>query len=74
MPPPELDVAKVRQYCQDRIPARALHQVRLEGDPVHGGGCVDRRTGAVWHQAAIDYARETGEEDGTVTEDPDRWL
>ncbi|MHB2024647.1 MAG: UPF0158 family protein [Mycobacteriales bacterium] len=45
----------------------------LEGDPAHGGGRIDLRTGEVWPQAAIDYAREVGEEDPD-DEDPDRWL
>jgi len=35
----------------------------LEGDPTFGGGRLDLLTGQVWPQAAIDYARETGEED-----------
>ncbi|MCL2583008.1 MAG: UPF0158 family protein [Streptosporangiales bacterium] len=51
----------------------------LEGDPVFGGGRVDRETGEVWHQAAVDYAREAGdeltEEDEDYDEDAeDRWL
>ena len=45
----------------------------LECDPAHGGGRIDLRTGEVWPQAAIDYAREEGEEDPDG-EDPDRWL
>jgi hypothetical protein len=45
----------------------------LEGDPVYGGGRIDLRTGEVWPQAVIDYAREEGEEDPD-DEDPDRWL
>jgi len=45
----------------------------LEGDPAHGGGLIDLRTGEVWPQAAVDYAREVGEED-PGDEDPDRWL
>ena len=45
----------------------------LEGDPAHGGGRIDRRTGEVWTEAAIDYARETGEE-GPDDEDANRWL
>lgn len=47
--------------------------VTLEGDPVHGGGRIDLRTGEVWPQSAIEYAEEVGEieEDD---EDPDRWL
>lgn len=45
----------------------------LEGDPVHGGGRIDLRTGEVWPQSAIEYAEEVGEidEDG---DDPERWL
>ena len=45
----------------------------LEGDPLNGGGRIDRQTGEVWHRAQIDYAVETGEEDPDA-EDPDRWL
>jgi hypothetical protein len=43
----------------------------LEGDPIHGGGCVDLQTGEVWPRAAIDYAQEIGEE---IDEDEERWL
>lgn len=32
MPLPEFDVAKVERYCRQRVPAEALHQVRLEVD------------------------------------------
>jgi hypothetical protein len=46
----------------------------LEGDPVHGGGRVDLRSGDVWPQAAIDYALETGGEDDEDEDDPERWL
>ncbi len=28
----------------------------LEGDPVHGGGRIDLRTGEVWPESAIEYA------------------
>ncbi|MHB1488574.1 MAG: UPF0158 family protein [Acidimicrobiales bacterium] len=45
----------------------------LEGDPAHGGGRIDLRTGEVWSQAAMDYAREEDEQDPD-DEDPDRWL
>jgi len=45
----------------------------LEGDPAHGGGRIDLRTGEVWPQAAIDYAHEEGDDD-PGDEDPDRWL
>jgi hypothetical protein len=41
----------------------------LEGDPAHGDGRIDLHTGEVWPQAAIEYARETVDED-----DPDRGL
>lgn len=30
MPLSELDIAKVRRYCDQRVPERARHQVRLE--------------------------------------------
>lgn len=45
----------------------------LEGDPVHGGGRIDLRTGQVWAQSAIEYAEEVGEIDED-DDDPDRWL
>lgn len=44
----------------------------LEGDPVHGGGRIDLRTGEVWPQSAIEYADEVGEID--EDDDSDRWL
>lgn len=46
----------------------------LEGDPTFGGGRLDLLTGQVWPQAAIDYARETGEQDGAESDAADRWL
>lgn len=45
----------------------------LEGDPVHGGGRIDLRTGEVWPQPAIEYAMEAGEIDED-DDDPDQWL
>jgi hypothetical protein len=45
----------------------------LEGDPVHGGGRIDLRTGEVWPQAALEYAEEVGEIDED-DDDPQRWL
>jgi hypothetical protein len=45
----------------------------LEGDPVHGGGRIDLRTGEVWPQNAIEYAEEVGEVDED-DDDPTRWL
>lgn len=45
----------------------------LEGDPVHGGGRIDLRTGEVWPQAAIEYAEDIDELDED-DEDPARWL
>ncbi len=46
----------------------------LEGDPVHGGGRIDLRTGEVWPQSAIEYAEEAGEIDEADADDSDRWL
>lgn len=45
----------------------------LGGDPVHGGGRIDLRTGEVWPQPAIEYAEEAGEVDED-DDDPERWL
>jgi hypothetical protein len=46
----------------------------LEGDPVYGGGRIDRRTGEVWPQPAIDYALEIGDEGEGESDDTERWL
>ncbi len=46
----------------------------LEGDPVHGGGRIDLRTGEVWPQSAIEYAEDVGEIDEEDDDDADRWL
>jgi len=46
----------------------------LEGDPMDGDGRVDLRTGEVWSRPAIEYARESGEEEEDESEDTDRWL
>ena len=46
----------------------------LEGDPMFGAGRVDLLTGQVWPRAAIEYARQSGEEGEDEPEDPDRWL
>lgn len=45
----------------------------LEGDPAHGGGRIDLRTGEVWPELAFqDYASD--EPDELDEDDPDRWL
>lgn len=46
----------------------------LEGDELSGGGRIDRQTGEVWHQAAVEYAQEVGEEDPDESDDPERWI
>ena len=46
----------------------------LEGDHVGGGGRMNVRTGELWDRAAIEYLRETGEEDPDESDDPDQWL
>ena len=46
----------------------------LEGDPVTGGGRIDLRTGEVWPQPAIEYAKETGDFDEDEEDDEERWL
>jgi len=44
----------------------------LEGDGFGGGGRIDRQTGEIWTEAAIEYAEEQGED--LDTDDEDRWL
>ncbi|MGH2555331.1 MAG: UPF0158 family protein [Actinomycetota bacterium] len=46
----------------------------LEGDEFGAGGRIDRHTGEVWSQAAIEYAEEMGDEDAASAEGGDRWL
>jgi hypothetical protein len=46
----------------------------LEGDPIQSGGRLDITSGEVWPLAAIEYAREEGEEDEDASDDPDRYL
>jgi hypothetical protein len=35
---------------------------------------IDLTTGEAWPEAAVDYARETGQEDEDESDDPDKWL
>lgn len=44
----------------------------LEGDPVHGGGRIDLRTGEVWPQTVFDDGLEL--DDDEDEDDPERWL
>lgn len=46
----------------------------LEGDPAHGGGRIDLRTGDVWPQFAIEYGQDACEDEEEDDEDPERWL
>ena len=46
----------------------------LEGDPVEAGGRLDITTGEVWPIAAVEYAREQGDEDEDAGDDPARYL
>jgi hypothetical protein len=46
----------------------------LEGDPMYGSGRIDLQTGEVWPRAAIEYAREIGEEDDDESDDAEHWL
>jgi hypothetical protein len=52
------------------IPVDLEELAFLEGDPTYSGGGIDVRTREVWPQAAIDFARDTGEDDSD--DDPDR--
>lgn len=49
MAAPELDVARIRQFCKQRVPEHALHQVRVEAT-VRGNSVtiVERR--APWRE------------------------
>jgi hypothetical protein len=44
MPIPETDLARVKRFCDQRVPAEALHQVRLEVELTPGAiTIVERR-------------------------------
>lgn len=45
-----------------------------KGDPAYGGGRIDRHTGEVWHQVAVEHAREIGEEDENESDEAAQWL
>lgn len=77
------ELADSLQARLGRVPTRLLKPLHidleelatvLEGDPLHGGGRIDLTTGEVWPQAAIDYARETGDIGEDDDDDPERWL
>jgi hypothetical protein len=40
---PKLDVAAVRAYCEQRVPAHALHQVRVEAVLTRGAVTIVER-------------------------------
>lgn len=40
MPLPELDVERLRDYCQAKVPDHALHQVRIELDLSPGAATI----------------------------------
>lgn len=68
---PELDVARVRRWCERRVPERALHQVRVECEPAPRHlTIVERRApwspeaGPEWTSlpiARLRYTQATGE-------------
>lgn len=45
--------------------------MQASGDPLNGGGRIDLKTGEVWPQPAIEYARDSGEEDEDSAADPE---
>lgn len=52
--------------------SRGARRQHLEGDDLGAGGRIDCKTGDVWHESAIEYALEVGEEDEESLEDEDR--
>lgn len=54
--PPETDVAKIRNYCRDRVPARMRHQVRVEA-AVRGYSVTIFDCRPPWHPNFIEWSR-----------------
>ena len=46
---PDLDLARIRKYCADRVPERALNQVRMEAD-VRGSSVTILECRAPWRE------------------------
>ena len=69
---PDLDVARVRRWCEARVPQRARHQVRVECDVAPGHlTIVERRApwredGSEWTTSPIARLRYSAT-DGTWT-------
>jgi hypothetical protein len=73
----QLDAARAGGPVSKLLPLRVdLEELAmlLEGDEFGGGGRIDRHTGEVWSQAALEYAEEMDEEDVEAADDEDRWL
>lgn len=53
---PELDLARVRRFCQTRIPEHARNQVRLEAD-VRGRSITLVECRPLWSDASAEWTR-----------------
>jgi hypothetical protein len=54
--PPETDVAKIRKYCQARVPAHLRHQVRVEA-AVRGNSVTIFSCLPPWHPNLTEWSK-----------------
>ena len=54
--PPETDLAKIRKYCQTRVPARLRDQVRIEAS-VRGGSVTIFECRPLWQSNLTEWSK-----------------
>jgi Protein of unknown function (DUF3024) len=54
--PPETDLAKIRKYCQSRVPARLRHRVRIEA-AVRGSSVTIFDCRPPWHPNLTEWSK-----------------
>jgi DUF3024 family protein len=54
--PPETDLAKIRKYCQTRVPARLRDQVRIEAS-VRGGSVTIVECRPPWQSNLTEWSK-----------------
>ena len=55
-PPPATDLARIRKYCQSRVPARLHDQVRTEAT-VRGGSVTIFDCRPPWHANLTEWSK-----------------
>ena len=55
-PPPELDLARIRRFCADRVPAHVRDEVRIEAE-VRGQTVTIHEHRPPWHPELMEWSR-----------------